>query len=375
MFKPRTPFIWAALLFFLTSLLFLGWVFRAQQNFVALNFESYESHGSKALFLFLQRNGYSFQHSTQLPDKADRIVLVLTNNAPRNNWADMRNWLKQGGTAIELAMGKPALTAKRTLLRRFDSNIAPAPEAPFLTGLYYQPYRQELYAISKPETALFRTDGYSPIYLEKVNTGKLITWCDPLGLGNSHLKNYPDNGLSFILLLHTLSLSREILIYSPPQLASTAWSRQFSYRLQWTIFFIATGIIVVLWKLSARFGRPRPLRLMNGRSYDEFIVSMASLFQQADARQFLLDNLWKQLYHTAVELSGVPVHTAPEEVQTSLDGVLTAGQGRFIQLYRRVTDPQTLKLSRKDFLHLLIELGHYRKELQQWKKSMIASLR
>lgn len=140
---------------------------------------------------------------------------------------------------------------------------------------------------------------------------------------------------------------------------------------------------LILWKLTVRFGRPRPLLLTKGRSADEFVYSMAALFQQADLKEIVLDNLYQRLWMVINKITGLPSGSN----LTVLNDHLIALTGKeyaqkvisAMELYLKYQDIkyqdikyqdikyQGQKISRASFLELANQLDLYRKELSEWK--------
>jgi hypothetical protein len=170
---------------------------------------------------------------------------------------------------------------------------------------------------------------------------------------------------------------------------------------------MAAGLLI--WKLAARFGRPRPLILAKGRSLDEFVYSMAGLFQQAKIYQLVLENLWGDLIKLMAELTHLPVSAAPEQLIARM-GSLTGADYHYLLEIRTDLDSQNRrsannnnsgslkklnsilnailcviswnyfigrmigasiggKVSKQRFLAIALKLDACRKELREWRKS------
>ena len=192
------------------------------------------------------------------------------------------------------------------------------------------------------------------------------------GLTNRQVKIFPDHAVILATLIQTFAATRQVSFYN---LAFITSDSQFSggtgellNHYAGACLLCVIGIMLLIWKLAARFGRPRPLILTQGRSYDEFVYSMANLFQQAKIQQIVLDNLWRDLLKIMVELTQLPVDTAPDLLIARLNRITGHHYDPMLAFY-----PQGNRLGKnfpkQQFLRIALQLDAYRKELTEWKKS------
>jgi hypothetical protein len=135
---------------------------------------------------------------------------------------------------------------------------------------------------------------------------------------------------------------------------------------------IITAIVLLLWKTAARFGRARPWILATGRSADEFIYSMACLFQQAGIKNIVLDNLWHSLVVTMSDITGLPADTPVPDFIPRLTALTGRDYQPIIELYRQGLIHQDQKYVKIHLWEVARALDEYRKELTEWKRSSLS---
>ncbi len=355
---------------FISALIvFILWAALSQQELTAYKPDSYGSYGLKALELLLNKSGLTTVESDILENDYEQLVIYVSNSkSTAQSRRRILEWVKSGGTVMELARFKPQLDldTEPVILKQskpiFDFNDPAA-------GLKYHPGGEMIYTGAVFDTSLIYRDEQVIVYLNQYEAGRVINWNDPDGITNIHLKKYPDNAVIFTLIAAKYADSGRIVFYNPNpfhEKKDLETGLQSNYWYAGT--FIGLGIILLLWKLSSRFGRPHPLVLAKGRSSDEFVYSMAALFQQADSKAMVLDNLYRELMLAISKITNLPLDSDWNlmfERFTLIVGKNYDSRKIFVavEIYhknkgRKVKTPVFLELARK--------LDAYRKELNQW---------
>jgi hypothetical protein len=353
--------------------IFLGRVATEQQKYTLYDPNSYDPNGFKALHLLLTKYKY---HPVKLDTfrnhSAPALVVYTAARIPAAQKKSIVNWVRSGGILIELAQSSPNFST--------DSRFFPATanqkitaRDPRFSGLTYTIKNQQVYGINPPVKGFFRLGKTGIIARQPLKKGILLSWTDPRGLTNRSLKAAPDNGVIFILWLKTAYPSGNIdfldLRYSksratdPGELFEELFSR---YGV--VLFLLLIGIGLALWKAAARFGRPRPLTVIRGRSYDEFVIFLARLFQRANAKSFVLENLWRALIYEIADLTGFPPTTPVTLLLDRLQTVTRRDYPQLLEINRLLQQP-SLHLSTAKFLSVAAAIDTCRKELLKWKKS------
>jgi hypothetical protein len=375
MFKHKVTLSLLTFGLVLGILLFLSWVSLSQQKLIAYDTKSYDPYGLKAVGLLLQKSGYSVIPINRLPaDHQQLVVIVTTAKLPVMLERKLLHWIASGGTLIELTSAQPSLNRYSHHFAHLNTkgNQQFTTEYQPLAGLTYHIKNDWVTTAINPEQGFYGSGNQYFIYRQSIGSGSLISWNDIEGLTNRHLKMHPDNAVIFATLIQAFASSHQVGFYN---LAFITDESSFNpqtgeflshYYGAGLLFFI--GIILLIWKLAARFGRPRPLILAQGRSYDEFVYSMANLFQQAKIQQMVLDNLWRDLLKIIAALTQLPVDTAPDLLIARLNMITGRHYDPILSLY-----PQGNRLAKnlpkQQFLMVALKLDAYRKELKEWRKS------
>ncbi|HEX7712932.1 MAG TPA: DUF4350 domain-containing protein [Bacillota bacterium] len=354
-------------------LLFLSWVSLSQKKLVAYDANSYGPDGLKALDLILKKSGYQVTLVHSLPvNHQSLLILVTTTRLSAKQQKTILTWVSAGGNVLELASSWPSLTRESDILdvtagRPFQSDAANLN----LSGLTYHISKNWVPVLDDPEQGFYEVGDQYFIYRSSYGSGSIINWNDIAGLTNRYLKTFPDNAAVLVTLLRSFYPSGRVSFYNMAFVSDnsdTDWRLSMVFSRYWIVCLLALmAIILLIWKLAARFGRPRPLILARGRPFDEFVYSMAGLFQQAKIYQMVLDNLWRDLLKAVAELTHMPVAAAPEQLIAGLN-VHTGNHYRSLSDFCSYFDHPT-KLSKEQFLTIALQLDAYRKELTEWRKS------
>ncbi len=388
--KPAKQLFTKIILLTICSLIIIFWSW-AYQNEKALSlYDPNSDHpfGLKALHLLLQETGWSYQTTTSFPpDLQKPLVLLSTTLLSPEDQQQLLEWVQKGGTVLEVALNYPNLEI-------------PAPpndqnkEKSFLHSVHLTKYAytskvfpfQELVYHLNNETAATNSFFLAPnptqgfygtkqgyfIYVHNYGAGILIGFNNLSGLTNKHLHQHPDNSVVFLMLLKKYFPTQEFLIYQTSNNpAGPAVQQSANYYEQ---YFLGAGILLIglgllLWQSTRRFGRKRPLINAQSPVANEFVFSLAYLFQTADARNLVLTNLWEALLEMITKITDQTRHTPLEIIIMRLNQLTGKDYRRLIMLQETLNHPQYRKGSKKQFLELVRELDNYREELAKWKKS------
>lgn len=379
------------LVLILCVLLFLSWVALSEKKFDVYAPESYSPEGLKAIHLLLAKSGYHVSIIEKVPESRRNLLVVITTNAwrgdgPTGQWKPLLDWVRRGGTIMELSAGFPSIqvTGKKLSLLNIQTGRNFYPNGrlvPLLDNLKYHPNKTQIAVMKHPEQGFYGAGNRFFIYRQSYGAGQLIFWNDVDGLTNHFLKLHPDNGVIFAAIIREFSSSGGIDFYNlafKVEHFKTIQRPTMTFNHFWVggLLLILT-VVIVIWKLAARFGRPRPLTLVRGRSYDEFVYSLAGLFEQAGIRKFVLDNLWRDLMKTMADLTRLPMDAPPEQLIMAMNRLSGKEYGPLMKLHSSFSDlsdkPEwgvgKKKLSSKQFLVIASQLDEYRKEFRAWKKS------
>ncbi|HBF35953.1 MAG TPA: hypothetical protein DDW50_01375, partial [Firmicutes bacterium] len=278
------------LVFILGILLFLSWVSLSERKFVAYDTGSYRPDGLKALNLLMLKSGYRVSTIDKIPDHHQKLLILISTGLSSRQQRKILDWVNAGGTIVELNSAEPGLEVDKYHLSRLNSKAGRACQAYQPTGwpatLRYHLSGGWVTVKTDPEQGFYGVGHRYFIYRQSYGAGQLVIWNDLGGLTNRFLKYYPDNAAIFVSLIREFSSLSGIdfynLAFQDDNISTAGWKPARAFNHYWGGgLLLGLGIILLVWKLAARFGRPRPLNLVRGRSYDEFVYSMAGLFQQA----------------------------------------------------------------------------------------------
>jgi hypothetical protein len=372
---PKRSLVLMILVFILALLIFVLWAGLSQQELAAYEPGNYGPYGLKAIDLLLSKAGFQTSVTGVLEDKYDQL-LIYTSGLP---FADqyrhqILEWVKTGGTILELARFKPQLDPNNDQEKPFILRKPNAACGFYHRGikLKYHPGGDLIFAGAVSDVNLISKGKRRVVYLNRYGAGRIINWNDPDGITNTHLQKYPDNAVIFTLIVNKYANSRRIVFYSPDSFKGAQNRAKIGDDNYWYGgSLLVIGVIMLLWKLSARFGRPRPLILAKGRSADEFIYSMAALFQQADSKAMVLDNLYRALLLIISKITGLPLDSDVNAMLNRLEVLMGKDYDRqkifvAIEFYQKYKDR---KINTPGFLELAGKLDACRKELNQWSQS------
>jgi hypothetical protein len=376
---PKRAVLFMAVLVVVAFAVFLLWTALAQQELSAYNPRSFDAYGFKGIHSLMVQAGFQFKitrsiEDDDLPGLDELLVITTKPGFPKVYRRKILNWVKDGGTVLELSNSMPVFSFASDKL---DSrNVDPQrrvcyPAEKSGLNLKYHLGGDLIYTALRADQGLVLKDRRFISYVDHHGIGRIIHWNDPDGLTNMYIHKFPDNAVLFTLLMKEYVESRRIVFcYRPIFKTKADLANGNQYERYWLGgFLLLVGVCLLLWKLAVRFGRPRPLQLAKGRSADEFVYSMADLFQQADLKAIVLDNLYQRLLQAICRLSGLSPLADWETVNDFL--ALRLGKeyaqkaGAAVGLYRKYQ--QNRKITKQEFIELAGLLDRYRKELTQWK--------
>lgn len=379
MSKTKFIIIGSILIIILVASFFFSYIAGKQEKISLFDPKSYNPSGLKALQLLMAKYHYQLIEVPGLPEKTDQTKLLLVFTSSMTDSVQvklLRRWIRSGGIVIEFPLDKPLLSpAKKWRVINYQKDrLVDSPLARF-KNLRYRIKKDNLYTLSNPTIGYYAVSQRFFIFSQNIGQGCLITWSDPDGLVNRNLVNAPDNAVIFLMVLQELASSGKIgmldLRYLPVISSQSIFSQIFN-RYAVASLLIFACIIFTIWKLSTRFGRPQPLSLTRSRSYDEFVISLAGLFQQASAQTMVLENISSALKHTISDITGYSYLTPIRDQLNRLEELTGKNYQEIADLCENVSQVTSSK-NKGSFLDIAIKLDNYRRELLTWKKSIFSS--
>jgi hypothetical protein len=362
---------------------FLSWVFYAQSELVIYDPDNCGPTGLKAINLLLEREGYQTSSMRSLVLKNKDLVIMPTNFHFKSDLSkQVLAWVASGGTIVELAQDRPVLHreslstvplfAPELEVKSFHNKMIAA-DITWLRNLQYHCQNESLYTTLQPPDGFYAIKQHFFIYSYQYGEGRIINWNDPDGLTNATLKKYPNNAVIFAILVERFSKSPRISFLNLNPVVSNQENNR-DFQVDWQPYWISillalVGVCLLLWKIAARFGRPRPLFLAEGRSAAEFVYAMAMLFQQANAQEMVISNLYTSLTKVVAELTCLPLDSSPNVFRTRLVTLLGQKEAdRVIEVLELGIKIRNKRLSGRAFLDTATQLDICRKGLIAWKK-------
>jgi len=373
-----------------------GYAVAVRERLTLYHPESSSQFGYKGVSLLLQRAGYAVKAVEDFPLETTGPVILFTESflSPeerRTRAKSILAWVESGGTVVEMTDSLPRLLPFDPEYKIIATGRKGAVSGqPVFSRISYYPMSTNVFTLRRPEGGLYHIDGDYLIYFHRYGEGAVITWADPKGLINKHLKEYPDNAVIFTLLIREFAPGGSLFFMNTPTRAysgnrvdlTSALQRFHPNRTGIALLFLAG--ILAFGKATARLGRPRPLPLpeRTGRSYKEFLDSLAELFQQAGAGYFMLERLLTNLLAEAAEVTKLPPGTAPDVLVESLERITGGDYRRLPEIAGKITKAGTetagrgknagkrrKKGNRRQIFADALCLERYREELEAWKKS------
>ncbi|MGE5557748.1 MAG: hypothetical protein ACM3WV_03965 [Bacillota bacterium] len=353
--------------------LYCLYIFNLEEKLELYDPMSFGSNGLSAIRMLLEKEGFRCAKAGKfLGGPGDLwIVSSFARNLPAER-KRILSWVKSGGTVVELARMEPCLDPFRNDWKKTSITggiVPPKPGYKPFQGLKYVLNERSLYTRNKPFEGYYGSGPDHFIYLNRYGRGNVVSWNDPGGITNDHVAENPDNAVIFAMLVRSFARGRAVRFYRLKLPGKALKNKEPHNKNISAILLLLAGAGILLWKSTARFGRPRPLILTQGRALDEFVYSLAALFQQAGMRAFILDNLWKGLLIAAGQAAGLNERTDPEKISRRLSAV--TGRDFSARIARTFADLEAFRASSgkgSDFLQLAVRIDRLRKEIRSWKK-------
>ncbi|HOJ77500.1 MAG TPA: hypothetical protein PL158_05305 [Bacillota bacterium] len=372
-----------ALILLIAIWFFSNYIANQQQTVFLYDFESTTAGGMNALKRFLIKQGFEVTKTdTTIPTDNSPLLILISGSINESYQPEaLISWIKSGGVVIEFTEESPYLIDllndelnQQPVFKQieFSGEKIIHSKHQWFQGLPYKINNKYLLGVTNPDTGFYKYKDTFIIFQQQYGSGTIITWSDPDGLSNKNLVQYPNNAVVFGTLIKQLKPDGGIikiidLRLTDFQVAKTQNPFQNPNDLKYWVILLAYIIgylSLILWKLAARFGRPRPLVLAKGRTYDEFVYFLAGLFQQAKASQIVIDNLSAALLKTIIEITGHPPDTPVEDLIVHLETITNKNYSDLKNLFNNLKQP----VPQKQFLNVALTLERYRKELSEWKR-------
>lgn len=357
---------------------FLIYISNQQQKISVYDPESYGPFGFKALHLLLNKYQYRITKVPEFPElpKQEILMVITSDFTIFSDKERILKWVKSGGIVVELAQAKPKIVQNKFRMIADFTQKSIHSNHPGFDHLNYQIKNSRLYGVLKPQTGFYSVNHRYFIFTQDYGQGKIVTWSDLDGLVNKSLEKSPDNAVILIMLLKLLKPSATVglIDWRYPNIPITGLSFPDIFnRYALASLLLLMGIIITVWKLSARFGRPLPLTLSKGRSYDEFVISLAGLFQRAESHGIVLDNLRQELLRVITQITGLTPQATYQEHISRLAEITGKNHQDLGELFDFIDKIPKTKISKQTFFNTAVKLDTYRKELLEWKKSTYSS--
>lgn len=360
----------------LVTAFFLSWVVITQKSRAIYNFHSYEPSGFKALGELLAQEGYRMEFDDGIEPALEGESLLLVPPGSRITATlqqRLEQWVDGGGRVVEFSAARPQLIFPLTwenpvrIIPGADQRLQPL--APWLGDLTYQLSPATVYGVRRVDQGFYAVDDQFIIYRQNWGRGALLYWNDPDGLVNRRVAAHSDNGVIFAVILQSFTPSRTIRVWLPQGVAP-AQRRAFLIGEFSPGRLAAVGLVILValligWKMIVRFGRPQPLTLAKGRVADEFLHSLAGLFYQADAREWVIDHLWSALLQVMAEIAGSFDFTEADRLAERVEAITGKSNTVFHELHQERASRRYLH-SKPEFLRLILQIENYRKALREW---------
>jgi hypothetical protein len=274
------------------------------------------ANGTSAARLFAQAMGHPTTQieGTFSPPAADGLMFVFTPTSPyTSDDADRAAaWVRQGGVLIYASeQGDPELDRAFSVTRLNGTlSITTQAASPVLDGVSTVTGATGVvpFSASSTQVPILRASGYPLGYIQKLGSGSVVVFADPLVLCNGYLEK-SDNGrlLSDLLGLvgggapvgfdeyhHGLILSD----FAPQAWVTTPWGA----AILWFVVAVFVGLLL----RGRRFGPliPRPAEAT--RADAEWAVAVGELLRRSGARELTLGMLANASERAVAVQTGLP---------------------------------------------------------------------
>ena len=385
----RSALLWTATVTLL-SICFFYLVLSRHPQISGSTFNRRES-GAKAAYLFLRDSGLLTTRREQswlygLPSDGLLVAMEPLDQPTAEEMVSLKSWVSRGGVVLFLG-SEPwkrwPIGGSRVFGTSVPQDLVPLSTSGIMRGIrslrFAAPWRCK--GPFKGGTPLVLTrDKYGAVLLELgYGKGRVYMAADPVFLANATLKESSDNGLFLLNLARVLNRRRvefdEYHLgagYTPGVLDRSKTPVILGFI--WVQFLLLLGFYLVT--ASRRFGRPEALPETGGRTITEYISSMATLYQRAQAGDVALEHLYQGLVERMRLLTGLSSaadagtlarvasqRTGVDEKELSV--LLAQCQAALARTDPAGSAMDRRRLSSSELVRLAKQIDRYRKEFER----------
>jgi hypothetical protein len=294
--------------------------------------------GTKALFLLLQELGIEpvrFRTSFRDLDAISGTMVVVDPhhvNFTEKQARNIEQWVKKGNRLVIFEAARSGSRSKDEVLKSFPWRLASGPASHF--GLNLKQFRdqprmnlhvslpgfnQEIIASVSGENRwekpsdkwrVLAGDESGPLLLTRnIGDGQVFACSDPSIVSNRFIRREQNLRLALGLLIGKNRGGQMFFdeFHHGHRVEQGFWSHVGDSVFAWIFFQIAAGLAFFFYSRKAEFaGRFRSLSRRQGRSYAEYVDSMANIFESCKADSAALESILTRFLGRASRMLGIP---------------------------------------------------------------------
>lgn len=345
--------------------------------------------GYKAAYLLLQESGIPVARrrrpwSSGLPARGLLVVAEQRRPASGREWEAMLNWVNRGGTVLfcsRIPWSFWPVQGKQSIGTLVAQDFEPLIPGALTAGVA----RLNLAALFRLKGPLSAEEpGRAPAILAgdrqgaavlyaPYGRGRAILVADPGFLANDRLRSAPDNAVFLLNLARSFGVRRVQfdeyhLGFSddprPEDAERLARLPAAVTAVQWQLLLLA---LLYFLMAGRRFGRPIALPETGGRTITEYLDSLATLYQRAQANTAALDHLYQGLVERMRLLTGLSSAAGTEALARAAAARLGRDGEDLQRLLARCRAVQARgSITAAELTSLAKRIDYYRKEFEKW---------
>ncbi len=225
-------------------------------------------------------------------DDVDRLIIWNVDTMDDTDWDEIRDWVADGHIAM---IGGSFDLIDGSLRPGVGDTAGSGAAHPATAGISTISVGEERFGLND-HLALLQDDHGQPVLITwPLGEGRIYWSADAEWLSNQRIAEAQNLDLALSLL--TPAPGRRVAFdeYHHGFQAATKWWQILRGPLQWFLIVLTLAVALLFWGYGVQFGAPRPTPPGPPRAAVEYVFSMSHLYRRAQARQVVLQTLYRSL--------------------------------------------------------------------------------
>jgi|GEM_PF-2558491 len=236
-------------------------------------------------------------------NQVDQLVIWSIDAMPPSDWEQVRNWVADGHTAM---IGGYFADLYGGLTPSDSTQARSAAAHPVTNGIEAVAVGPDRFGLQDLDRlTLIQDDAGNPVLITwALGKGRFYWSADAAWLTNEKIAEAQNLDLALALLRPAPGKLVAFDEYHHGFQAASQWWQILRGPLQWFLVLLALATALLFWTYGVQFGAPRPTPPGPPRAAVEYVYSMSQLYRRAQARQVVLQSLYRSLTVSLGRLMG-----------------------------------------------------------------------